>query len=147
MPEPARPDGFAYTHAVQVSLRDLDGFGHVNHAVYLSYLEVARTRYYFDRLGLTTIAQLQFVLGSVACRYVAPAFLHESLIVSLAPTKIGRKSWDLRYEIREEESGRLIVRAESTQVQFDHDAGRTIEIPPALREILERDRGAALSGG
>ena len=139
---PPRPDGraFPYRHAVQVSLRDLDAFGHVNHAVYLSYLEVARTNYYFERRGLTDVGELDFILGSITCRYRSPAFLHETLVVHLGPTKIGGKSWDLAYEIRESRSGRLVVEAVTTQVQYDYRAGRAAPIPPDVRALLERDR-------
>jgi acyl-CoA thioester hydrolase len=125
---------------VRVSLRDTDAFGHVNHAVYLSYLEVARTLYYFERRGMSDVAQLDFILGSVACRYRSPAFLHETLVVHLGPTRIGSKSWNLAYEIREPSSGRLVADAETTQVQYDYAAGRSVEIPPGVRALLERDR-------
>ncbi len=142
MPTPARASAFPFRHAVEVSLRDLDALGHVNHAVYPSYLEVARTHYYFGLRGHRTIDQLDFILGSLSCRYKSPAFLHETLIVSLGPSQIGRKSWDLRYEVREERSGRLIVEATTTQVQFDYREGKSVEIPPDLRALLERDRVA-----
>jgi acyl-CoA thioester hydrolase len=129
-----------YQHTIEVSLRDLDALGHVNHAVYLSYLEVARTHYYFDRRGSQRIEELDFILGSIACTYHAPAFLHERLVISLWPARIGTKSWVLAYEIREEKSARLIARAETTLVQYDYRAGRSVPIPDGWREILERDR-------
>jgi acyl-CoA thioester hydrolase len=129
-----------YQHTIEVSLRDLDALGHVNHAVYLSYLEVARTHYYFDRRGAQRIEELDFILGSISCTYHAPAFLHERLVISLWPARIGTKSWALAYEIHEEKSARLIARAETTLVQYDFRAGRSVAIPDAWREILERDR-------
>ncbi len=139
---PPRPAGraFPFQHEVRVSLRDLDAFGHVNHSVYLSYLEVARTLYYFARRGMKDVGELDFILASIACRYRSPAFLHETLVVHLGPTKIGGKSWDLAYEIRESTSGRLVADAETTQVQYDYGAGRAVAIPPGVRALLERDR-------
>ncbi len=140
MPQPARASSFPFHHPIQVSLRDLDALGHVNHAVYLSYLEVARTNYYFGLRGFREIADLDFILGSVSCRYRSPAFLHETLIVSLGPSQIGRKSWDLRYEIHESATGRLVAEASTTQVHYDYREGKAVEIPAGLRERLERDR-------
>lgn len=139
MPSPTAP----FRHTVTVSLRDLDALAHVNHAVYLSYIEVARTHYYCERRGLTKMEELDFILGSLSCTYHAPAYLHERLVISLWPTRIGRKSWSLAYEIREEKSDRLIARAETTQVQYDYARQRSIEIPAPWRETLERDRTEA----
>lgn len=140
MAEPARANAFPFRHAIQVSLRDLDALGHVNHAVYLSYLEVARTNYYFALCGFQNVGQLDFVLGSVSCRYRSPSYLHEMLLVSVGPSEIGRKSWGLRYEVREEKTGRFILDAQTTQVQYDYSAGRSVEIPEHLRALLIRDR-------
>ena len=131
---------FPYSHEVQVSLRDLDAFSHVNHAVYLSYMEVARTNYYFQRRGFSEISELDFILGSVNCRYRSPARLHEVLVVRLGPVRIGTKSWDLAYEVREKTLGRLILEAQTTQVQYDYAALRAVQIPSAVRALLERDR-------
>jgi acyl-CoA thioester hydrolase len=129
-------------HVIRVLLRDLDGLGHVNHAVYLSYLEAARTQYYCERRGVTRIEQFDFILGSLSCTYHAPAYFHEALAIALWPTRIGTKSWTLGYEIREQRSNRLVARAETTQVHFDYRAGRSVAIPDEWRAVLERDRAA-----
>lgn len=128
---------------MEVSLRDLDGLGHVNHAVYLSYLEVARTRYYCSRRGARRIEEFDFILGSIGCTYHSPAFLHERLVVALWPSRIGNKSWTLQYEVREESGGRLVARAETTLVQYDFRGGRSVAISDDWRAILERDRSSA----
>ena len=65
-------------------------------------------------------------------------------IFSLWPSRIGRKSWTLGYEIHERKTGRLIARAETALVQFDYGANRSVPIPAEFREILERDRAAAI---
>lgn len=137
------PHRAAFRHEIKVALRDLDALGHVNHAVYLSYLEVARTHYYFDRRGGTGMEDLDFILGTVSCTYHSPALLHETLTVSLWPTRIGEKSWALAYEIREAATGRLVARAETTLVQFDYRANRSKAIPAEWRAQLERDRASA----
>ena len=41
--------------AIDATLRDTDGLGHVNNAVYLSWIETARTKYVFERRRLTRI--------------------------------------------------------------------------------------------
>jgi acyl-CoA thioester hydrolase len=46
-------DEFGYTTDIEVRYRDLDTMGHVNNAVYATYLEQARMDYFRDLLGLT----------------------------------------------------------------------------------------------
>jgi len=44
-------EGFRYSLGIDVRYRDLDPVGHVNNAVYATYLEHTRTNYYADVLG------------------------------------------------------------------------------------------------
>jgi acyl-CoA thioester hydrolase len=43
-------DAFRHRTTLQVRFRDIDAFGHVNNAVFFSYLEQARIRYLLDVL-------------------------------------------------------------------------------------------------
>jgi acyl-CoA thioesterase FadM len=40
-----------FEHEVSVRWRDVDGLGHVNHAVFLTYLEEGRDAFYVQALG------------------------------------------------------------------------------------------------
>ena len=50
----------AFRHPITVHLRDLDALGHVNNAVYMTYLEMARNRWVFELTGKREVAQ-QFI--------------------------------------------------------------------------------------
>ena len=43
--------GAAFERAVDVRWRDVDALGHVNHAVFLTYLEEGRDAFYQPTLG------------------------------------------------------------------------------------------------
>ena len=43
-----------YTKRIEIRWRDMDGFGHVNNAVYLTYLEEARDQFLTELLGHVT---------------------------------------------------------------------------------------------
>ena len=47
-------EGFRHVYPQEVAFRDLDVFGHVNNAVYLTYIENARLAYARDVLKLET---------------------------------------------------------------------------------------------
>src|ERR1039457_386426 len=43
--------GLSFEHPVDVRWRDVDALGHVNHAVFLTYLEEARDAFFMKSLG------------------------------------------------------------------------------------------------
>ncbi|MFO0981961.1 MAG: thioesterase family protein [Planctomycetota bacterium] len=133
----------AYRLEIAVRLRDLDGVGHVNNAVTIAYLEDARNSYLMAERGLTRLEEVDFILARTEIDYRSPAHLGERLEVLLRPTRIGSKSFDLEYEIRELTGARVIAQARTVVVSYDFAARRTIAIPPALRALLERDLRAS----
>lgn len=53
-----RMEGYPAVVELEVRYRDLDPLGHVNNAVYLSYIELARVRY-FELLGIAGGARIE----------------------------------------------------------------------------------------
>jgi acyl-CoA thioester hydrolase len=135
-------------HEVTVPWRDLDAAGHVNNAVYLSYMEAARVEAYFRAAGRDPSTakpeDLDIILARTTIDYRSPATFAEVVRVSVWPTRVGDSSFALRYEMREKRSGRLVAEAESVQVCFDYAAQRKKRVPERLRAALEagmRDGG------
>jgi acyl-CoA thioester hydrolase len=122
---------------IRVGLRDLDGLGHVNHVVYLTYIEVARTEYVFRLNGGRRLADFDFILARVETDFRSQATLGDTLVVEVWPTRLGTKSWDLAYRIRQRESGDVVVEARSVLVSYDFEADRTIPVPEPFRTRLE----------
>jgi len=138
-PAPAsRP--FAYHLAVRAGLRDTDAMGHVNNAVYLTWLEEVRTRYVLDRTGGGRLSDLGFVLAAAELAFRAPVYFEETVDLWVAPCRIGRTSWDLLYEARAREGGRLVLEARTVQVQYDYSLKKPVPIPEDWRHWLEKDR-------
>ena len=120
-------------------LRDLDGVGHVNNATLVSYLEDARNTYLLESRGKDKLADFDFVLARTEIDYRSPALFGERLVVLLRPTRVGNKSFDLDYVIREVSSGRLVVEAMTVQVAYDYARRQAVSVSPELRAVLERD--------
>jgi acyl-CoA thioester hydrolase len=137
---PSRP--FAYRMAVQATLRDTDALGHVNNVVYLTWCELARTRYVVERRHLTDLAQIDFILASARLDWRSPVLVLEWVDLWCSPSQVGSKSWVLLYEGRARSDGRLVLEASSVQVQFDYGTRRPIEVSADLRRLLEEDMAA-----
>ena len=129
----------AHSRAIQATLRDTDVFGHVNNAVYVSWFEEVRTSYVCSRRGIKTTAEVDFILASTTIHFRSPVYMLETIDMRCAPVRIGDSSWDLAYEGRAREGGRLVVEGVSTQVQYDYPARKKAPIPAAWRALLTAD--------
>ncbi len=137
--------GFAVTHEIVPRFRDTDAMGHVNNAVYVTYLEVARQAYWAALEREPDYARVPFILARVVCDFRSEALLNDALLLGIRCAWIGDKSFAFEYEIREKRAGRLVVEASSVQVCYDYAAKRSVPVPPALRQRLEAFEGRDLT--
>jgi acyl-CoA thioester hydrolase len=139
-------EGFRFVCPQDVTFRDLDVFGHVNNAVYLTYIENARIRYLRDVLGIESPEDLLVIVAKVHIDFLSRATLGETLDVGTRVSRIGTKSFDMDHEIHGPE-GRVVARAETTLVTFDYRGDSTMPVPDLWRDRIEtyeaRDFAAA----
>ena len=67
---------YRFTKRLEVQFRDCDPLGHVNNAVYITYLEVVRFAYCKDALGFTpelAMGPLSFIMARVECNFRSQA--------------------------------------------------------------------------
>jgi acyl-CoA thioester hydrolase len=117
-----------------VRFRDLDAFGHVNNAVYQTYLDDARNAL-LAHLGLARgVAEITMILARVEIDFRAQANVGDELEIGVRPARFGTKSFDLQYELRA--NGRVVAEAKTVLVGYDYEAGATIELPDEWRRSL-----------
>ena len=129
-------EGFRFVRPQEVTFRDLDVFGHVNNAVYLTYIETARIGYMREVLGIDSLDDLLVIVAKVNIDFRSRATLGEVLEVGARISRIGTKSFDLEHEIRGPD-GRLVASAATTLVAIDYRADETIPVPPEWRDRIE----------
>jgi acyl-CoA thioester hydrolase len=117
----------------RVRFRDIDSFGHVNNAVYSTYLEQAR----LDALG--GLGSVILARGEIDFR--AEVNVGEDVEVRSRCTRIGTKSVELEHEILA--NGRLAAEAKSVLVGFDYERRVSAPIPDRLKERLIGTRASA----
>ncbi|HUP18970.1 MAG TPA: thioesterase family protein [Gemmatimonadota bacterium] len=126
---------------IPIRFRDLDPMGHVNNAVYFTYMEVARTLYWQELHHDWSYDVLDFVVARAECDYVSAALLRETVRVDVWLSRIGNSSFVLDYEMHDDETERLIARGKTVQVMIDDKTGRPRPIDPAMRERLRSFAG------
>jgi acyl-CoA thioester hydrolase len=127
--------GFEYETELQVRFRDLDAMGHVNNAVYATYLEQARVDYYADVLGVG-LDDIDTVLVNLEIDYRHEVVLDdETVTIAMGVRSIGESSVVVGYEVRA--GGRVAATAETTQVYVDPEAGTSRPLPDEWVEKME----------
>ncbi|HEY5605838.1 MAG TPA: thioesterase family protein [Thermoplasmata archaeon] len=126
-----------FTTDIQMRFRDIDGMGHVNNAVYLSYTELARTQFYMKIAKKERLEDIDFILAHVDIDFESQAQWGDEIRVSVWPSKIGRSSFTLSYEIAEKKGRRVLARAKSVLVSYDYKTHKPKHISEDFRAILE----------
>jgi acyl-CoA thioester hydrolase len=126
-----------YETTIEVRFQDLDAFGHVNNAVFATYLEQARVGYFRDVLGLTT-RDFRFVIANLEIDYRAAVTDLGPVSVRIAVSDCGRTSFTFEYQVHQGEE--LVAVGETVQVTVD-ESGTPTPIPSDWREAFEADSG------
>ncbi len=124
--------------------RDTDAMGHINNAVYVTYLEVARQEYWRAFRDDENYRVVPFILARVEVDFRSEALMHETLELCIRCSFIGGKSFGFDYEIREQQTQRLVVAARSVQVFYDYATKTSIPCPDEMRARFEAFEGRAL---
>jgi acyl-CoA thioester hydrolase len=136
-----------FTHELEVRFRDCDPMGHVNNAVYLTYLEQARFGHWraagIARRAINSSpgSEPDDVPGVIVARveidYRRAAKYGDLLRIHLGIAAIGRTSFTYEYEIRTADDA-LIATARTVIVRFDYAAGKPVPISEELKAALTR---------
>ncbi len=119
---------YPWVHNDRVRFRDCDAMGHVNNAVYSTYLEEARIGVLGDLLD--------FILARVEIDFRSELRMGEEVEVRTRCSRIGTKSFDLEHEITAS-GGRVVAEARSVLVSYDYKRSESVVVPAALRELLQ----------
>ena len=128
-----------FTHRLEVRFRDCDPLGHVNNAVYLTYLEQARFGLWRKLWGMDPEVPPAQAPGVILARaevdYKIPARFGDELEVRVFLARVGRTSFTYTYEVVDDR-GRIVAAATTVQVMYDYKLARPVPIPDDLRAIL-----------
>ena len=124
--------GAVVEHPVNVRWRDTDALGHVNHAVFLTYLEEGRDAFYAQVLGdpYYVVVRLEVDLRAEV--------RHEDrrVTVRVEVDRVGTTSLTTRETILAS-SGDIVAEARVTTVRWDPDARKPVAFSAQERARME----------
>jgi acyl-CoA thioester hydrolase len=124
---------------VKVTFRDIDALGHVNNAVYFTYMESARAEYWIQLFDCKDLHQLGFIVAHAECDYKIAARYGDELDVSIRTSSVGTSSFVWDYEIRKVQSGDLVALGKTIQVYYDYKNEQKLPVPEEVRRKLLGD--------
>jgi acyl-CoA thioester hydrolase len=130
---------FPFAWPIEVRFRDLDGMGHVNNAVFFTYIEAARTEYLMALTGAKRLEEVDWIIASASLNFRKPVTYGDPLQVRVKPTKVGTTSFTLHYEIWNTKEKAVVAEGETAIVMFDYAKRTKKPIAKELREKLEVD--------
>ena len=131
-------ENFPLWARVEVRWGDMDEMGHVNNAVYFTYLESARIQL-FAALGLggpMTPERTGMSLAHAGCNFRAEVKYPEVLDIGTVVTKIGTSSFHLAHVFLREGTDHLFADANSVVVWADYAKGKSLPLPDEIRARL-----------
>ena len=142
MTSPAQQDtpiGEWHETLLRVRYAETDKMGIVYYANYLIWFEIGRTEYCrargFSYRDMEEDDDAFLVVAESYCRYKAPAFYDDELLIRTHITEMRRRSLRFGYEIVRASDGQIIAEGETGHVVTDGD-GRVRSFPEGYAQRL-----------
>jgi acyl-CoA thioester hydrolase len=137
-------DDYRHHTSVQVRFRDMDAFGHVNNAVFFSYVELARIRYLLDVLDPDRpFDRMPLILARVELDFRSPIAFGEEVTVETRVERVGRTSFAMRHRMTAGDDARLAGDVQTVLVTYDYDNARPVPVPDEWRRRFADHEGRA----
>ncbi len=129
------PEHFFYTTTIEIRFADLDAYGHVNNAIFFSYLEQARVKLFQEYFGGFLDSPLLFLVVHAECDYRLPITLNDRLLISLHLEQLRYSSFTFSYLLHDGD-GREFATARTVMVGYDPQAKKPVALPLEIRQTF-----------
>lgn len=130
-------EGYTHQTPIQIRYNDMDTLGHVNNAVYFTYFELARVRF-FREMGIWEGERSAYgvIMAKATIDYKRPITLDdESVTVWTRCSRLGSKSFDLD-QVLVRRDGAVATTALTVGVAYDYRTNASVTIPNEWRVRL-----------
>lgn len=135
-------EDFSHRVSLEVRFRDIDAFGHVNNAVFFSYVEQARIRYLLDVLEpAEPFDRLPLILARVELDFRSPIFFGDTVEIATRIDRVGRTSFGMSHRMTAGPDQRLVADVATVLVTYDYERAAPIPVPDPWRVAFAAHEG------
>ena len=128
---------YKYRVPIQVRFADLDLYGHVNNATYLTYFETARSHYWKDVIKWDWNHN-GIILARSEVNYLKPINRGDEIACYVRTTRIGNSSFDVMHVLVKitSEGEEICTTAKTVCISYDYSVHKPVKIPLEQRERM-----------
>jgi acyl-CoA thioester hydrolase len=139
---------YKYKTPIAIRFSDIDAVSHVNNAIYLTYFEEARLKYWREIINWD-LTKNGIIVGRSEVNYLKPIVLKDEVSCYVRVTRIGNSSFDVMHVlVKATPHGEEICTTGKTVcVSYDYSANKSVSIPQPerLRMIAYDEPGLILN--
>jgi len=130
-------DSFKYKTVIETRFIDFDMMGHVNNAVYFTYMEIARSKYWMQAINWDW-KKTGVVIANASLDYIMPIFTEDKISMYVRTSRIGKTSFDLEYLLVKIKDGKETIcnKGKTVCVAFDYSTRSSTPIPEHERNKM-----------
>lgn len=128
-------DDFPFRTFDKLRYSDTDRQGHVNNAVFSTFLETGRVEFLYDSENALMADGASFVIAALNLNFLAEVHWPGQVEIGTGVLKVGNSSLTLRQDLFQK--GRCVATAETVIVQMDDDSRKAYPLTDEARTFLE----------
>ena len=132
-----------HTTTLRVRFGETDLAGHVNNAVYLSYLEEARLQFLLDILHTPNVP---FIVAAAHLNFLHQVYFLDQVRIETGVSRMGRSSFDMTHRLYRVSTQELALTGVVTMVAYDYATQKSTPVPEEWRHALNAETTDAPPG-
>jgi acyl-CoA thioester hydrolase len=132
---------YKYRTPIAIRFSDIDAVGHVNNAIYLTYFEEARLKYWREAIHWD-LTKDGVIVGRSEVNYLKPILLRDEIFCYVRTTRIGNSSFDIMHVLVKltEHGEEICTTGKTVCISYDYHANKSVRIPQDERlRLIEFD--------
>ena len=135
---PEKITDYPHHYELKTRWKDIDSFGHVNNAVFLTYIEDARITFFY-RWNIIEMKK-SLIVASIKIDYLQQIDHPSNLIVGQKISRIGNSSFDIQSTIFIKDDPKPAANAVVTCVCFDYEQNKSIPVYDEIKADFPLDK-------
>ncbi|MER1278334.1 acyl-CoA thioesterase [Bacillus sp. C15(2022)] len=133
-----------YETDIVVRFNDCDSLGHVNNAVYFTYLEEARKELFKIFNPSLSMKSWNLIVASTQCDFLQEIVYAQNVTVYTWISRIGKSSFDVEHAIQDNNKN-WIARGKVVLVSFNFSERKPVPLKKGIQEQLSKHQDSPVN--